>query len=301
MRAFPLALAACIAVAGCERTRRRDDREPPRPDPWQPRDAGAARCESLPFADSIPLAEASGAAWNVAPDGTRSLLVIADSGNHGAYELVDPATGVVRADGVLPLGDGAGDDLEGVAVGGGALWALTSAGWMRFWHAGNVLGGGPYPISDQPGFTCAADGVNCGKNYEGLCVHPSAGTDGILGFAASKADGRLWCLRADARGWLVIDPRCSIQVAPRDGLADCAFSPDGKILLAGGNVRAFDMVWRVDGWRDPARATVSEVGDLIRGNAEAIAVDDDGTVYRFSDLNTAPSLAGKFRCPQLAR
>src|SRR5262249_40606412 len=157
-------------------------------------------------------------------------------------ELIDPATGAVRADGKLPLGDGAGDDLEGIALGGGVLWGLTSAGWMRFWFGDLSLDGGPYAISDEATFTCAADGVNCGKNYEGLCLHPSAGPAGILGFAASKADGRLWCLVADARGKMVIDPHCSIPVAPRDALADCAFSPDGKILLAGGNAFAFDKV-----------------------------------------------------------
>src|SRR5262245_3472634 len=67
--------------------------------------SGATRCTQLPFAESSPVAEASGATW-LTIDGKLSLLVVADSGNDGAYAILDPETGDTGEQGKLPLGGG---------------------------------------------------------------------------------------------------------------------------------------------------------------------------------------------------
>ncbi len=55
-------------------------------------------CPQQPFAESTPLAEASGAAW-LTIDSALALVVVADSGNDGAYAILDPPTGVTREHG----------------------------------------------------------------------------------------------------------------------------------------------------------------------------------------------------------
>lgn len=235
-----------------------------------------ARCEPLPFASSIPIAEASGAA--IIPEG---MIVVADSGNHGAYVIVDPATGDVREQGALPLGEGS-DDIEGIATpdGGKTIYGLVSDGTLYAW----TRAGAGFQIASRGRIGDARD-----QNYEGLCLAPGTHGDG---FAASKADGRLYRVH-DLR----VDPASSIEVARPEQLADCAFSPDGKTLLAGGNVFTADTVWTIDS----ATGAKQELGLLGPGNGEVVVVDDAGTVWRFSDLNTAPSLAAKYRCAALAR
>jgi len=114
-----------------------------------------------------------------------------------------------------------------------------------------------------------------------------------VSYAASKADGHLYCLRDG-----VIDPTTPpIAITRRDALADCAFTPDGREVLAGGNVFAADQVWRVD----PATGARSQLGVLGPGNGEVVLPAAGGIVYRFSDLNDSPSLAAKYRCPAIAR
>jgi hypothetical protein len=298
-----LLLAAALVCVGCERS------GPPAPVPVPapvpgPRDAGPPGCEPLPFAASIPLAEASGAAL-FEDHGKPTLIVVGDSDNDGAYELLDPDTGAVREDGKLALGTGASDDIEGVAFAAGALFGLTSAGSVRTWIAGpGGVGfgqpGGPYPISGEAGFICPPKRTNCRKNYEGLCLQDDDRAR-CVGFAASKADGRLWCVVLDHAGNLTLDTSLSIPVAGPGVLADCSFSPDGQVLLAGANGFGADRVWRVDGWRDPAHARLVSLGALGPGFAEVVVAGPGGVVYRFSDLGGAPSLAGKFRCPAAGR
>src|SRR5215468_4471337 len=58
-------------------------------------EADNARCVQLPFAESTPVAEASGAAW-LTIDGKLALVVAGDSGTHGDYVIVDPETGALR-------------------------------------------------------------------------------------------------------------------------------------------------------------------------------------------------------------
>ncbi|HEY4180463.1 MAG TPA: hypothetical protein VGM90_26650, partial [Kofleriaceae bacterium] len=90
-------------------------------------------CALLPFAETTPIPEASAAPWFTI-DGKPMLVVISDSGNDGAYGLVDPETGATTEQGKLPLGD-AGDDFEGAGTrtisGVEQLVTLTSAGWVR--------------------------------------------------------------------------------------------------------------------------------------------------------------------------
>jgi hypothetical protein len=260
-------------------------------------------CALLPFATDIPVAEASGAAMIDTAAG-RALLVVSDSGNSGAYNLVDPATGAVREQGALPLA-GHTDDVEGlVAIGRGVdarVIGLASNGTLYTWTrtpTGFALVGDPELISDRDEFVCPKRRGNCAKNFEGICLAPVAPASGCVGFAASKEDGHLWCI-VTRDGRYQIDPTVSIPITGSDVIADCAFTLDGAAILVGANAFGADRVWRVDDWRTPAAAHVSDVGILGPGFAEVLAIDTGGIVYRFSDMGGAPSLAAKYRCPGL--
>jgi hypothetical protein len=278
---------------------------------------GPLECTPQPFAASSPVPEASGAACPEASgaawltiDGKLSLVVIGDSGNDGAYAIVDPETGETREQGELPLGDlphdGGGDDLEGIAVRGGKLVAVTSPGWIRVWERvanGFALVEGPYPLGpvDLPdtggeppegtGMVCAPRHANCGRNYEGLCLAPDPGTSRCIGFVASKADGHLYCV-VDRAGKLAVEHAGAIRVMRPGVIGDCAFSDDGS-LYVGGNL--FDTtVHHVAGWQDPKTATVEPIGPLGLVNPETLAVRGE-LVYRMSD-GLGPSLMMKYRC-----
>ncbi|HEX4422521.1 MAG TPA: hypothetical protein VH165_31620 [Kofleriaceae bacterium] len=286
-------------------------------------------CEALPFAESTPVPEASGAGW-LPIDGMLMLVVVGDSGNHGAYGIVDPETGATVETGALPLTDDAGDDIEGVAVRGDKLYGLTSAGWMRVWQRKGKafeLIQKAYPLGpvDLPdthntkrppagdGMICGAQAGNCGRNYEGLCLLPSApagaahaatphatgstpaagSAPACVGFAAAKADGKLYCLTEDA-GKLVVHHDRAIAITHPGALADCAFSDDGT-LWVGSNLFDLGKVYRVAHWDDLAAAQVVPVGVLSVGFPETLAVRGD-RVYRMSDLGGAPSLMARYRC-----
>ena len=103
----------------------------------------ATECEKLPFAESTPVPEASGAGW-LEIDGALALVVVSDSGNDGAYGIVDPETGKTREEGKLPLGK-AGADIEGVAAKAGLLYGVTSSGWMRPRRVSSFSGPGSNP------------------------------------------------------------------------------------------------------------------------------------------------------------
>lgn len=261
-------------------------------------------CEQQPFAESTTLPEASGAAWLA--DGT--LLVVSDSGNDGAYVILDPETGAERGHGKLPLGGG-NDDLEGLAIRDGKLVGISSSGWIRVWAkdgAEYALVDGPYPIGPvdlpdkgrakpgDPGMVCSERKTNCGRDYEGLCLVPApAQGDRCVGFAASKTDGALYCL-VDRDGKLAVDRGSAIEIAKRGAVADCAFSERGE-LFVGSNLFDTANVYRVTGWKDPAHATVDNLGPLGLGFPEVIAVRGD-LIYRMSDTGGAPSLLTKYRC-----
>jgi hypothetical protein len=267
-------------------------------------------CTPLPFALTTPVPEASGAAW-LEIDGKPALLVVSDSGNHGAYGIIDPETGATIETGTLPLSTEASDDLEGVAARGGQIYGLTSSGWIRVWRRRGKsfeLVGAPYPLgpvdlpdrknNDRPpegdGMVCSGRAVNCGRNYEGLCLARAPRNDACIGFAASKADGHLYCLTSGA-GKLVVHHDRSIAVSRPGTLADCAFGDDDT-LWVGNNLFDLGNVYRVAHWDDPAHATVVRVGALAVGFPEGIAARGD-VVYRMSDMGSAPSLMARFRCP----
>ncbi len=271
--------------------------------------SGAPACALLPFAQSTPVHEASGAAW-MTIDGALGLVVISDSGNDGEYAIVDPETGKTGELGKLPLG-GAGDDLEGVAVRGGKLVAVTSAGWIRVWDRkgkGFALVEGPYAIGpvtlpDKPnnlnhahpgdGMACKGEGTNCARNYEGLCLAPEPVTGRCVGFVAAKADGALYCL-VDRDGTLVAERGGAIAVARPGTIADCAFTDDGR-LFVGSNMFDLGKVFRIDGWQDPASAKIVAIADLAIGFPETLAARGE-VIYRMSDTGSAPSLMAKYRC-----
>nr|HEX4316896.1 hypothetical protein [Kofleriaceae bacterium] len=280
-------------------------------------------CAAVPFAVSTPVPEASGAAW-LAVAGKTVVVTMGDSDRDGAYGLIDPESGDTLETGKLPLGD-AGDDLEGLAVRDGVLYGLTSAGWMRAWkRTGTGIGSGgfdlvdgPYPLGpvdlpdksshDRPpktdGMVCGARGVNCGRNYEGLCLpaHPSGA---CAGYAVAKADGHLYCLAdagdADHPGRFAVRREPALELGRPGAIADCAFAADTDELYVGANGFALNAVSRVVGWRDLATAHVEPIGDLGLGFCEGLAVRGDD-IYRFSDLGGAPSLTTKFRCTSLPR
>lgn len=267
-----------LALVACNGSRRET---PPAPAP-APAEAAPVACERLPFASKVDVAEASGAV--VLDEG---VLVVGDSGTNGAYVIVDRETGEERERGALPLGDGAGDDLEGLARDGDRIVALTSAGWMRAWRrvpGGFELVDGPYVIGPGP-MSCDAHKVNCGKNYEGLCV---GGDDPVCaGWAASKDDGHLHCL---VRGGERLRAHGSrrIAITHDDALSGCAFDAATGALWAITN--AFDgNLYRIDG--DEARRVEAPAGLF----PEAVAADD-GVVWRFSDLSRPPSPAERLRC-----
>jgi len=294
-RGAVLALALCACNRGEAKVRSDDKPADDAADPWR---HGAAiiadePCARLPFAETLPIAEASAAVFLA--DG---MLVVADSGNAGAYVILDPDTGAVRSHGALPLGAGASDDLEGLAVApDGVLWGVTSSGYLRAWRrdgAGFALIDGPYGLGAR--LACEAGSINCGANLEGLCLSPKVEPDdGCVGFVASKTDGKLHCLVRDGAR-LRAEPRVTIAVTDPEALADCAFDPTGDAVWTGGNLFDGGLVSKVTGWRDPADVTVTAIGSLGVGLPEVIAVGDAGVIYRFSDSGTTPSLAGRWNC-----
>ncbi|ACY14657.1 hypothetical protein [Haliangium ochraceum] len=275
-----------------------------------------ARCERLPFANELPVAEASGASYLPA-DGAAPpvILVVGDSGTGGQYIEIALDSGEVLASGKLPLGSGASDDLEGLSWSGGLVYGITSSGWMRHWRrhpartgrARYELVAGPYPIA-QPGFGEAGlvcdrgKDINCARNYEGLCLRQAQGAAVCVGFAVSKTDGELYCLRRGDDGQLQARPSESTAVAAGETLTGCHVTPDpasagGELVIVGSNLFGANRVYALSGWHDPAQpAQVSDIGSYGAGFDEAIALAPGGVMYRFSDAKSARSLAAAYRC-----
>ncbi|MDB4962680.1 MAG: hypothetical protein JWP01_2679 [Myxococcales bacterium] len=296
-------LLVAVLVIACGK-----DKERGEPTPAAPEDD---RCQPLPFADAAPVPEASGAGW-MTLDGKPALLVISDSGNGGAYAIVDAETGESRETGRLPLGT-AGEDLEGLSARGELLYAITSSGWILGYRrkaGGFDLAKGPYPLGpldlpdkggmgDKPpegtGMVCGQRATNCGRNYEGLCLVDAAHEKGpCIGFAASKADGHLYCVVEQEGGKLAVTYEPRIAITKPGALADCAFDDAGQ-LYVGSNLFDMAQVSRVDGWDNPATAKVTKIAPLGIGFPETLAARGD-VIYRMSDTGGAPSLMNKFRC-----
>jgi hypothetical protein len=283
-----------VAIAGCGKAA---DNPAPRPPPpaasaQAPISAGDLTCEPQPFATTTPVPEASGAGW-ITFRGKPALFVLSDSGNEGAYGIVDPDTGDTVAMGRLPKGDH-GDDYEGVTTRAGKLYAVISNGW--------------YVRIDQDGekFTTTAPRALgersdlADKNFEGICLdeRSESAVGPCAGFVASKGDGHLYCL-LERDGALTADFTRSIEVTKHKRLADCAIDERGT-LWAGSNIHELNRLYRIDDWRDPAHATIHDLGPLGVGNSEVVAVRGE-MIYRMSDLDTAPSMMAKFRCTPAAR
>jgi len=246
-------------------------------------------CERVPFEETIPIAEASGAVW--LPGG--EILVVSDSGNDATYVTSDATDGRVLTSGKLPLG-GRGDDLEGLAAADGKIWAITSSGWMRAWKPrgpgkGYELDLPAYRI--DPEDECAIDAVNCGNNYEGLCLEPRAAKarGRVAGYVASKTRGELICLVPDDNGRYVAAPERRIHVARPRALAACDIEPDGT-TWTGENLFGGSAVKRI------VAGEIVETASLGVGFPEAMAIAPDGTIYRFSDTGGAPSRMAAYRC-----
>ena len=277
----------------------------------------ADRCTQLPFADSSPVPEASGAAWLVI-GGKPALAVVSDSGNDGAYAVIDPDSGDTLETGKLPLGTLAGEDFEGAAAWDNQLVTINSAGWIRVYKHDDAAKaftpvGDAYPLGpvtlppksksggnappEGDGMVCDGMSTNCGRNYEGLCLvdaaHRPTGEAACVGFAASKADGKLYCLTEEA-GKLVAQHDRSVAITRGGALADCAFADDGT-LWAGSNLFDFANVYEVTGWDDPGSAKVGPLAGIGFGFPETLAVKGD-VFYRMSDTGGAPSLLSKYRC-----
>lgn len=305
-------LAAMLGIlAGCESKPDVPSSQPSGSGSAVP-DAPKFDCEDLPFEATAPVPEASGAAW-LEVGGKPALFVIGDSGNNGAYVIIDADTGKTLEEGKLPLGENGGDDLEGIAARSGVFYAISSPGWVRTYKRGEKsfeLADGPYPLGpidlddkgggmgDKPpkgsGMVCAAKHVNCGRNYEGICLQPSASEGRCVGYAASKADGHLYCL-IEERGKLVVRYADAIRIARPGVIADCAFSADGSKLYAGSNLFDAGNIYRVDNWKDPANAKVTQLVSLGVGFPETLAVRGD-VFYRMSDTGATPSMMRKSRC-----
>jgi hypothetical protein len=250
------------------------------------------------MAESVDLAEASGA--TLLDDTT--LLLVGDSGTKGAFVLVDPKTGQLKHKGQLALDPDASDDLEGVSHMDGRVYAITSSGWMREWSqsdGGFALTRSSYALApaDSKGLACAsALTTNCAKNYEGLCLLPTAPPVGqCAGFAAAKASGELICLTADADGKLALDPSRVILVANPRSLSACDFDDEGRLWF-GNNFFAASRIGYVENWQSPTQAQITRVGSVGVGFPEAMALGKDGLVIRASDTSGSPSLLSAYIC-----
>ena len=178
--------------------------------------------------------EASAAAEVVLSPGVRELLVLSDSGNHGAAMAWRIPSGGQRSL-TLPLDEAASDDIEGAAWRGGHLYTLTSSGAVRRFspdgRGGLARDQDAYPIAAPPRVCDDLRAGNCGFDYEGLCLRsegPAHAAERCVGYAASRAHGTLQCLVFD-HDRIVIDTavRPLKLDVPRKALSDCAFGAAG--------------------------------------------------------------------------
>lgn len=259
-----------------------------------------AACLEPRFSVELPIAEASGAVYLAADAaGPARVLVVGDSGNGGPFVEMAAADGAVIARGTMPLDPGASDDLEGLDRVGDRFYAITSSGYMRAWERagdGFRLVDPAYPVAEpghgRPPLSCDDGGeVNCGSNFEGLCLHDPPPAAGCAGYAVAKRTGRLVCLRwAGPR--LAATRADGIEVAGPGTLSGCAFAPGSGRLLVGSNMFGGNAVYEVAPGSSPRL-----VGRLGPGFGEAIAAGPTGDIYRFSDTGAAPSASKKFVCP----
>lgn len=249
----------------------------------------------------VDLPEASGA---VALGADHDLLV-ADSGHLGRALVLDRSLGTA-APLVLPLGEGAGDDVEGLTLGptapeelGPVVWGLSSSGYLRAWRVQRsdsiwtaTLIHGPVPIGEPGEWVGGPNAVNAGGNFEGICLHPAPTPGACAGWAASKARGELVCLRA-VDGSYRLDPEVRLPAFDDEHLSDCAFEAEPPHrLFAAGNVYSGDRVIEVptDGSTLPPPGRL----DALAGapNQEAILVRNVSGTLEIQSFGDWQDLAG---------
>lgn len=240
----------------------------------------------------LAVPEASGAA-RLDPAGDR-VVIVGDSGHAGAALVLDvgPWTGVAAT---LAVDDGASDDLEGLArAPDGRVVGLTSAGWFREWAwdgASFMRTRDAYAGSSDQDWLCGRARGNCGKNYEGLCLHPAPAEGACVGFAASKTAGLLVCVREGAEGYR-LDPSTTITVVAdvsgeveQGPLSACTFEPEPPYrLVVGGNLFTGSAIWEVVGYDDPATASIVALPVTGAPNQEALEFAFGGRLLSFGDV-----------------
>lgn len=305
-----LALAVPLACAACDRRATAASS-----------DAGSAAhalvaepglaCKTDPsFPATLPVAEASAAAEVELLPGVREILVVSDSGRSGAALLLRVPAGPTRAI-KLPLDPAASDDIEGLAWvtahasgGGGALYTLTSSGAVRRFvpdgQGGLRRDQDAYPLGPSPVACPNLHDVNCGRNYEGLCLRPRTTSARCAGYAASRASAELECLVFEGDRLAADDLRPPMRLGrglvPAGSLSDCAFGaaagPAAATLLVTTNVYGGSSTYVVS---EPAGA-LTPIDGLGTLNNEAIAVDRDGAAYLFGDIDSEVSPAMRVTC-----
>lgn len=268
-----------------------------------PARAGAkVRCaEDTSFPGSWALAEASAAAEVELTPGIREMLAVSDSGNNGSAMLWRIPAGPFRSL-RLPLDSAASDDLEGLAFREHHLYALTSTGAVRRFSAdgrgGVVRDGSAYPIGPPP-YACAKLTTleDCGINYEGLCLRPESAKARCAGYAASKAQGTLYCVVFKGDRLAIDDIKPPLKLAlPKNALSDCAFGAAGgpaeDVLLVTTNIFGGSTTYEVRE-NDGALAALDVTG---LPNNEAVAVDRDGALYMMMDGDAPTSPAYRMTC-----
>lgn len=265
------------------------------------------RCAGdLGFGARWSIAEASGAAEVELSPGVREMAVAADSDNDGAVLLLPlgarPGALVAGTRKIsLPLDHDASDDIEAIAWREGALFTLTSAGAVRrFVPDGKgalAKSGGAYPIGPPPLSCPRLAEVNCGRNYEGLCLRGGSVRARCAGYAASKQDDALHCV-VIVNGKLMIDTvkRPLKLDLPRHAVSDCAFGTEGgpaeNTLVVTTNVYGGSKSYVVDEVSG-ALARIDLAGHVTN---EAMAIDRDGALYQFMDDGREPSSGSRATC-----
>lgn len=256
--------------------------------------AGLVCDEERGLAATLDVAEAS-AAPLVPTAGGPALLVLSDSGNHGEALSV-PIAGGPPVAARLPLDEGASDDLEGAAFVDGRLYTLTSSGAVRTFApdgAGWKRTADAYRIGDGAASCPNLDKVNCGRNYESLCLRPAAVAGRPRGWAGARDESTLYPVALGAGGQLAIDVAFApirLPVAARS-VSDCAFAPSGELLVVT-NVHDGNRVFVVGEPSGELRSV--DVAGLL--NLEAVAADGAGRLWIFADTNGRPSAFRRFAC-----
>ncbi|MEO8796249.1 MAG: hypothetical protein ABI551_00055, partial [Polyangiaceae bacterium] len=236
--------------------------------------------------------------------GVREILVVSDSGDHGAALAWKIPDGPSRRL-TLPLDENvANDDIEAIAWQGGHLFTLTSSGAVRRFSPDGkgelARDGAAYRLGDPPAACPDLQKVNCGRNYEGLCLRETAALEvkpRCVGYAASKKEGALYCIVMNDNKLSIDTIRKPIVLAVgKHSLADCAFGsyggPAQSTLVVTTNVYGGSESFVVD----EATGALSTIDVSATPSNEAIAIDRDGSLYQFMDDNGDESLALRMTC-----